>query len=164
MEYDVENKTLHVKDVDTNETLTIVGTVFSGNGDSCCVKEDQWIKDRGPIPVGKYLVGRRYVPEKHICDSGDYNWYRLYGQNGSGGYTYDEIPISSPYGKTVYRGEFNLHTGRASDGCVTVWSEIDSSEINYPQSSDYKKLRRILDKTKPLCYKKSLYSGWLIVK
>ena len=51
--YDVANKTLTATDVDSNETITLVEKVFSGNGDSCCVKDDQWKKDRGPLPIGK---------------------------------------------------------------------------------------------------------------
>ena len=162
--YEVEKKTLTATDVDTSETLTLKEKVFSGNGKSCCVKADQWKSDVGPLPVGKYLVGLSYVPKQHSNDTGDYNWYRLYGDNEKGGYTYDGIPVKTPDRTTVYRGNFNLHTGRASNGCVTVWSDVKRGEKGYPHSDDYDKLKKLLDKTKPLKYKNSNYTGWLEVK
>ena len=164
MVYEVEKKTLTATDVDTSESITLKEKVFSGNGKSCCVKADQWIKKQGPLPVGKYLVGRSYVPKHHRGEDGDYNWYRLYGNNGSGGYEYEKFPVKAPNGTTVYRGRFNLHTGRTSDGCVTVWSDVRRGDKGYPRSNDYDKLKRLLDKTKPLRYKNSDYSGWLEVK
>lgn len=162
--YDVANKTLTATDVDSKETITLVEKVFSGNGDSCCVKDDQWKKNSGPLPTGKYLVGQSFVPVEHRDQSGDYNWYHLYGPNGKGGYSYSEIPVMSPNGMTVIRGGFNLHTGRRSNGCVTVWSDIGEEDDGYPHSNDFDKLRERLDKTRPLRYKDSNYSGWLEVK
>ena len=162
--YDVANKTLTATDVDSKETITLVEKVFSGNGDSCCVKDDQWKKDRGPLPIGKYLVGQSFVPVAHRGQSGDYNWYHLYGPNGEGGYSYSAIPVKAPNGMTVIRGGFNLHTGRRSDGCATVWSDIGEEDDGYPHSNDFDKLREMLDKTRPLRYKDSNYSGWLEVK
>ena len=70
----------------------------------------------------------------------------------------------SPNGMTVIRGGFNLHTGRRSNGCVTVWSDIGEEDDGYPHSNDFDKLREMLDKTRPLRYKDSNYSGWLEVK
>lgn len=162
--YEVEKKTLTATDVDTFESITLSEKVFSGNGKSCCVKADQWKENTGPLPTGKYLVGRSYVPTKHQGEEGDYNWYRLYGNNGEGGCKYDKFPVKTPSGGIVYRGGFNLHTGRVSDGCVTVWSDVKRGEKGYPHSDDYDKLKRLLDKTKPLRYKNSDYSGWLEVK
>ena len=78
--------------------------------------------------------------------------------------TYNNIPVRTPTGKIVYRGGFNLHTGRASDGCVTVWSDVSQGDKGYPHSDDYDKLKDFLNKTKPLRYKNSNYTGWLVVK
>ena len=164
VEYDVASKTLTAKDVDSGASITLKEKVFSGNGKSCCVKDDQWRTGIGPLPTGKYLIGLSYVPAQHSSDTGDYNWYRLYGSNGKGGYTYNNIPVKTPAGATVYRGGFNLHTGRASDGCVTVWSDVSQGDKGYPHSDDYDKLKAILDKTKPLRYKNSNFTGWLEVK
>ena len=163
--YDVENKTLTVTDVDGKSApLTLKGTVVSGNGESCCKKDDQWKAGEGPIPVGKYLIGRSYVPHGHENEHGDYSWYKLYGSNGKGGYDYRNIPVDAPGGTRVYRGGFNLHTGRRSNGCVTVWSDVNEGEEGYPHSDNYDKLKDVLDKTTPYQYKGSDYSGWLEVK
>ena len=164
VEYDVANKTLMARDVDSGVSIILKEKVYSGNGKSCCVKDDQWKSGMGPLPVGRYLIGLSYVPTQHSSDTGDYNWYRLYGSNGKGGYTYNNIPVKTPTGVTVYRGGFNLHTGRMSDGCVTVWSDVSQGDAGYPHSDDYDKLKAILDKTKPLRYKNSNYAGWLEVK
>ena len=163
-EYDVANKTLTVNDVDSGASITLKEKVFSGNGKSCCLKDDQWKSREGPLPTGTYLIGLSYVPKNHSSDTGDYNWYRLYGSNGKGGYTYNNIPVRTPTGEIVYRGGFNLHTGRASDGCVTVWSDVSQGDKGYPHSDDYDKLKDFLNKTKPLRYKNSNYTGWLVVK
>jgi len=164
IDYDVSKKTLTARDADSGMTITLKEKVFSGNGRSCCVKADQWKKEAGPLPTGKYLIGLSYVPKQHAADSGDYNWYRLYGSNGKGGYSYNQIPVKAPDGTIVYRGGFNLHTGRASDGCVTVWSDVKRGAKGYPHSDDYDKLKTMLDKTKPLQYRNSSYTGWLEVK
>ena len=61
------------------------------------------------------------------------------------------------------RGGFNLHTGRESDGCVTVWSDVSRGDSEYPKSEDYNKLKNLLNKTKPLhLYIKALaiQGGW----
>jgi RHS repeat-associated protein len=67
--YDVKEKTLSATDVDTRESITLKGKVISGNGKSCCVKEDQWRVGEGPLPVGRYLVGLSYIPNAHLNDS-----------------------------------------------------------------------------------------------
>ena len=164
MVYDVENRTLTATDADSKESVILKGKVVSGNGKSCCVKADQWKSGVGPIPVGKYLVGQSYVPKQHSGDIGDYNWYRLYGNNGEGGYSYNGIPVKGPDGQIVNRGGFNLHTGRESDGCITVWSDVSRDDGGYPHSDDFDKLKMLLDKTKPLRYNNSDFSGWLEVK
>lgn len=84
---------------------------------------------------------------RDAAEGGGYNWYRLCGDNGKGGKSYESIPVKNPStGEVVCRGGFKLHTGRASDGCVTVWSEIAPGEKNYPQSEDYDKLSQFIEK------------------
>lgn len=160
MVYDVENRMLTARDVNTGQSITLVSKVISGNGKFCCKKEEQWRADAGPLPTGRYLVGLSY---RHNAGHGDQNWYKLYGNNGSGGYSYTDIPVQGPMG-TVIRGGFNLHTGRRSNGCITVWSDVAESDEKYPHSDDYDKLRELLDNTEPYLYKNSGYSGWLEVK
>jgi RHS repeat-associated protein len=156
--YNRAAKSIIVRDVDTGATLTLKN-VFSGNGRSCCRPEDEWKENEGPLPGGKYLIGLGY----DSGHGGDDWWYKLYGDNGSGGYSYTDIPVVAPDGIIHHRGGFNLHTGRASDGCVTVWSDVAQGDTGYPKSDDYNKLKAMLDKTKPLEYKGSKFSGWLQV-
>jgi RHS repeat-associated protein len=163
--FDRRKGTLTVTDRQTGKRM-VIKRVFSGyrgcsNNPSCDA-----VKDTGPVPAGNYLIGKRYIPQKHQGQSGDYNWYRLYGSNGKGGYSYDYVPVRDANGNTVIRGGFNLHTGSYSEGCVTV--ESDTSWWNpfttYPQSDAYTQLRQMLDNTAALTYKGSTYRGRLIVK
>ncbi len=127
--------------------------------------DDMRPRQRRRSVTSRQVFGRTVICAKTTFKRyGDYNWYRLYGDNEKGGYTYDGIPVKTPDGTTVYRGNFNLHTGRASNGCVTVWSDVKLGEKGYPHSDDYDKLKKLLDKTKPLNYKNSNYTGWLEVK
>ena len=151
--------TLTVKDNDTGETVKT--KAFSGNGDSTNNPKDEGIKDTGPIPGGKYLIGQKY---SHQGSPGDNQWYKLYGPNGHGGYSYSDIPVKSPNGETVHRGQLNLHTGLASDGCLTVPSVVPHENPKYPTSPDYDKIKNLLDKTKPIQYNGSSFSGTLTVK
>lgn len=49
-------------------------------------------------------------------------------------------------GKYECRGGFNLHTGCASNGCVTIESEIeDDTDPEYPQSSEYDRLNEFIN-------------------
>jgi len=163
--FDRRKGTLTVTDRQTGKRL-IIKRVFSGYGGCSNNPSCDTIKDTGPVPSGNYLIGSGYVPEKHQGQSGDYNWYRLYGPNGKGGYSYTEVPVRGPDGSLVIRGGFNLHTGSYSEGCITV--ESDTSWWNpfqtYPQRDDYVLLRQMLDNTKPLIYKGSKYRGRLTVK
>ena len=128
---------------------TEVKNVFSGN-EYANDSSKQHVTDKGPIPIGEYWLGNKYIPKNHIDDAqrgGNYNWYKLYGDNGMGGKSYTQVAVKNPEtGKIIYRGGFNLHTGQASNGCVTVWSDIDSTDSRYPQSKQYDHLEKFLDK------------------
>ena len=153
---------LHVQD-DDDETkvITILG-VFSGMEEHENNPDSEWIRIDGPIPVGKYLIGLSY--EYDDSEDGDWNWYKLYGRNGSGGYSYTSVPVTDPSGRTITRGGFNLHVGLTSFGCVTIPSEVPNDDVNYPTSSRYTRLREILDGTTPLLYNRRPATGWLTVK
>jgi len=140
---------------------TIANNVFSGNGANANNPAAQGIADSGPLPAGQYLIGNAYNKADH---SGDNQWYRLYGPNGKGGYSYTEIPVRNPSGKMINRGFFNLHTGRRSDGCVTVKSDVEEDDPNYPTSKEFDSIKKLLDATQPLIYNGSSYRGILIVK
>lgn len=167
--FDRHAGTLTVKELDGNakhkkgESLTIENVV-SGNGEYAAPgpgsdgRYDN-VPFHGPIPKGDYLIGNGYE-NQHIQQQhpgGDAHWYKLYGGDGKGGFAYEQLDNG--------RGEFNLHTGRESDGCVTVWSDKEQSDTHYPQSKDYNKVKNFLDSTKPFEYKPGdTYKGILHVK
>jgi RHS repeat-associated protein len=106
-------------------------------------------------PLGLWITGH----------GGNDWWYKLYGPDGNGGYSYSCIPVKNPLtGKVGCRNGFNLHTGLASDGCITVPSDIDNNDPNYPQSNDYDKIKDLLEKTKPFTYNNSNFKGKINVR
>ena len=148
-------------DVDSGESVTVEG-VFSGNRRWANDPGSEGVEDHGPIPGDRhYLVGDGYAAPGH---SGDNWWYRLYGFNGSG-FDKDCVPVTDPAtGQTICRDGFNLHTGLASDGCVTVPSDVSRGLPGYPTSEDYESLKKLLDNTKPLNYKGTTFRGYLYVR
>jgi RHS repeat-associated protein len=161
--FDLSAGTLTVTDVQTRETVTLKG-VFSGSGQYKSNPRYAHVKDYGPTPPGKYLIGMGY--DKYPGTPGNYWWYRLYGNDGTGKYRFQEpgTLVRDPQGRPVYRDGMNLHTGSGSMGCVTVPSDVDRNDPDYPQSSQYDKLVKLLEKTKPMDYKGSDFKGWLEVK
>jgi hypothetical protein len=155
-----------VSDGKTGGHLMTINGVFSGEGRCRNNPYCEANKDEGPIPAGEYLLGTKYVPERHRGDSGDYEWYLLYGRDGKGGYTGQHVPVRDPRtGKTVERGGMNLHTGSVSIGCITVPSDTSRAKFwDYPRSAQYNKLKQILDNTEPLIYKGQRFRGKLTVR
>jgi RHS repeat-associated protein len=152
--------TFTVTDVQTKASVTI-NNVFSGNSQANNPAAS-YMKNVGPLPTGKYLLGQGYFSGHN--PNGNDTWYKLYGKNGKGGYSYNEVPVKDPNGNTVVRGGFNLHTGRASDGCITVWSDVPPGSPNYPQSADFEDAQAIIDNTKPMEYNGSSFSGTIEVE
>lgn len=133
-----------------------VKNVFFGNYDKKSQidhtnnPDSQHVIDRGSIPIGEYWIDFEYTPDEHIQDAiegGNDKWHKLYGDNGNGGKSYDKVRVLNPEtGKYEYRGGFNLHTGCASNGCVTIESEIeDDTDPEYPQSSEYDRLNEFIN-------------------
>ncbi|WP_422014715.1 RHS repeat-associated core domain-containing protein [Roseateles sp.] len=152
--------TVTLTDVQTKQSVTF--SAFSGNGSWANDPMSQSLTGRGPLPSGEYLIGNGYSKPDH---PGDNWWYKLYGPDGSGGYSYDEVVATDPKtGKVTKRGQFNLHTGRESDGCITVRSDVARGQENYPHSTAFDGAKKLLDKTRPMIYKGSTYRGTLIVK
>jgi|688.fasta_scaffold179578_2 hypothetical protein len=166
---DRKTGTLTVTELDGNEkhkkgeTLT-VPNVVSGNGEYAAPgggsdgKYDN-LKDHGPIPKGDYLVGNSYKNASILRDhpDGDASWYPLYGSDGKGGYSNQQLWND--------RGGLFMHTGRQSNGCVTFWADQTGSDANYPHSQNYDKMKEFLDSTKPYEYKPGdKYRGFLHVK
>jgi RHS repeat-associated protein len=145
-------------DVDTKEKVSIFA--FSGlegcTNNSACDP----VEDTGPIPKGPYLIGKGYARGT----GGDDRWYKLYGSNGAGGYSYTQIPVKNPAtGGTTMRGGFNLHTGSLSLGCLTVLSDVDRNSPDYPRSDAYDRLKKLLDNTNPYMHNGDPYRGRLNV-
>jgi hypothetical protein len=158
--FERKSGTLHIFDQDTGEYRKVTN-VFSGNGACANDPAKEGEPFEGPLPSGEYLIGEGYN-SGHVL--GDDWWYKLYGPDGSGGYSYQIIPVTDSKGATQKRGYFNLHTGRESDGCVTVTSDLGPADKGYPNSKDYDKIKHILDGTSRLKYKGSNYTGYLYVK
>jgi hypothetical protein len=121
MSFNRRQHRIYAVDTTTNQRVLIEG-VFSGNkyANQC---RFECKEDEGPIPGGDWLIGRAYIPAEHAGEKGDYTWYRLYKISGNCA-LYRNIPVIDPVtGKPVYRGEFNLHVGLESNGCVTVPSK-----------------------------------------
>jgi RHS repeat-associated protein len=159
--FDVSSGTLTVIDVEKGTKL-VIKNVFSGSGQHRNIVASKHVKNEGPTPTGKYLIGKGY-DSNH---GGNDRWYRLYGNDGTGKYRYQQpgTAVKAPDGSTVYRDGMNLHTGLVSLGCVTVPSDIPNTEDNYPQSKQYDQLIKMLDSTKPMEYNGSEFSGWLTVQ
>ena len=100
--------TLIVKDNQTGVSHTC--KAFSGNGRHTNNAGSQHVTDSGPIPGGNYLIGASYSGGH--SSGGNNTWFKLYGANGSGGYSYTTVPVATPGGGTVNRSGFNLHTGK----------------------------------------------------
>lgn len=120
------------------------------------------IQDKGPLPKGAYLIGNGYE-SKEVTDEhpgGDSHWYKLYGDDGKGGYSYDQMANG--------RGGFNFHVGLHSNGCGTIPSEVGEDSTTYPTSKQYNKLKDFLDNTSPYIYNPEkpddTYRGKLHVK
>jgi len=162
---DRKTGTLTATDLDTHKTVNI--HVWSGNeqygigypgGQGADGRYDN-LHDHGPIPKGDYLIGNGYN-NKHIEEDhpgGDAQWYKLYGADGKGGYSHEQLANG--------RGVISLHTGLESNGCVGAPSEVPKSDPQYPRSSEYNKLKNLLDNTKPFEYKPGdTFRGVLHVK
>lgn len=136
-------------DHSSSENEIEITDVVSGNGENTNNPDSQHVENSGPLPEGEYWIGGQYTPRDHINDAargGDYDWFRLYGDDGNGGKSYPSIPVTDPQtGQQVTRGGFNLHTGQRSDGCITVWSDINEGESGYPHSSQYDDLKDFIN-------------------
>ena len=77
----------------------------------------------------------KYVPKEaaQAHPGGDNDWYKLYGDDGKGDYSYEKMANG--------RGGFNFHTGLRSNGCVTSPSEAQEGNANYPHSTKYEQFK-----------------------
>jgi RHS repeat-associated protein len=101
--YSISQKTLTITDDDTYATVTVLNVISGDNNLS-----HQWKANIGPLPLGEYT----------ILDHGGglANWYELWKNDG----WFDDY-TTGPNG--VKRGNFRLHPGSNSLGCITMPKE-----------------------------------------
>ena len=95
--FSITRKSLTIRDSTTGMSYTV--SAFSGNSNPA----DQWKANIGPLPIGTYA----------IINSFHNNWWELWYNDG----TWDDI-ATGPNGVT--RGQFRLHDGSQSLGCITM--------------------------------------------
>jgi RHS repeat-associated protein len=117
--YSISRQALTVVDLDSGRSATV--KAFSGYGPFQNRVEFENVSQMGPIPVGVYDIVH-FTPNP--------NWYRLDRR--------DNQPLNDQYddnslAPSFPRGQFRLHAGSISLGCVTVpkgnvedWSTIQS--------------------------------------
>jgi hypothetical protein len=96
---------------------------FSGKGAYVNKRSSMCLAGGGPIPVGNYYIvdpefGGRLGPLKRILRG---NWFALYRADGR---VDDEL-----FCEQVRRGEFRLHPGTNSEGCITIKNNVDYMHI-----------------------------------
>jgi RHS repeat-associated protein len=144
------------KDVWDTKFLFSINNVFSGNGEETNNPLCQDIPNTGPLPVGQYAVKdqvdkKRLIGHGDVHPNGDWNWFPLYrneGKKTESDFRVADYKTGKP--TDIVRGGFYLHTGRASNGCVTVWSveppqKGDKNNPSYPQSPDFVRIKILLN-------------------
>jgi RHS repeat-associated protein len=144
------------KDVWDTKFLFTIDHVFSGNNAGTNNPICQDVPNTGPLPVGLYAVEDQDDKKKapghgDIHPNGEWNWFPLYRIEGTK--VIKDFKVANyKTGKltNTIRGSFYLHTGRASNGCVTVWSveppkKDDKDNPKYPQSPDFDKIKNLLN-------------------
>lgn len=123
---------------------------FSGSGSAKNNPNESQDVDDGPIPPGRYyIVNRPSGGRLGFVDTwkGKDEWFALYADDGSpNDYTATGIHL---------RGQFRLHPGTISKGCVTL-----------PSKTDFEAIRERLMHTKQeyIPGTKVLYYGTITVK
>jgi len=113
-------------------------SVFSGASEHKNNPQSTHLKGEGPLPKGQYYVvdrptgGKQDWIRKNIRDfDGKTKWFGLFRKDGNIG---DETVI-----KGVRRGQFRMHPGGRSAGCVTFVHEKDFNEVRKMLLSTSKK-------------------------
>lgn len=141
-----------IKQYSTNMKEVFSGNIYANNA---CY---QHVADKGPIPIGRYKIERQITHDGHT-PNGNWKWYPLSPYvNGEPSST---VEVSNPFNKdeVVKRGEFFMHAGNRSDGCVTFRSYVKHNTCgpdpdDYPQSHKYKELIEFIENsTTPAGYR-----------
>jgi len=134
-----------VTDLDTGVTATAFA--FSGNGKYWNNPNATHLKNKGPLPLGQYEVLNHPTGKQK-----GKTWFALDKKDG---YRDDHDPRTK-------RGQFKLHLGTASDGCITVIDDKSDKDYhgnknrfkgifkkyNYSNYKKWKKIESIILKTR----------------
>jgi hypothetical protein len=108
----------------TNERTHRSYPAFSGNGEHRNNPASIAVKNIGPLPIGSYYIVERKSSTGRFCldwISGKTKWFSLYASDG----VIDDKTVVN----NVQRGEFRLHYGTTSLGCITIRNEISYEDI-----------------------------------
>ncbi len=113
--FSITKHTLTITDLDTKQKIVV--TAFSGDSDP----DHQWLPDVGPLPFGLYDI---------VNDKSRLDWFDLY--------RYDDVWNDWTIGPNgVVRGQFRLHVGTISLGCVTITDPNGNDVISLIQATSY---------------------------
>ncbi|GAA3585703.1 DUF2778 domain-containing protein [Gibbsiella greigii] len=114
-----------------------------------------YIRGRGPLPPGKYWVldrpvggvlSRVWAQTKDIITGGDHSeWFALYRDDG--------VIDDYTWVNGVKRGNFRLHPGTVSEGCITL-----------PRHSDFYALRNALLRTSAVSVRNTGLSAYAVIE
>jgi hypothetical protein len=117
---------LVLRRVAADGTITRVSyPVFSGAGEHRNNPDSTSLADAGPLPTGRYYVvdrptGGRLGPARDWITGRD-KWFALFRDDGR---INDQTMVNG-----VRRGEFRMHPGSRSVGCVTFVHEQQFNEL-----------------------------------
>jgi RHS repeat-associated protein len=110
-------------------------SAFSGNGSNRNNSSSSHIPDSGPIPPGRYLIVDPYIYTRDPTHPlSNLTFFKLYRDDGR--YADNAlVPNPTSLGESVLRGQFRVHPGTASNGCVTLsninaWKKIQHQLLN----------------------------------
>ena len=95
--FSITKQSLTIRDISTGKSYTV--SAFSGNANPA----DQWNANIGPLPIGTYAIIENWRD----------TWWELWYNDG----TWNDI-ATGPNG--AIRGQFRLHGGTQSLGCITM--------------------------------------------
>ena len=104
--FSITNESLTIRDNTTGVSYTV--SAFSGNSNPA----DEWVPNTGPLPMGTYAI---------IENQRD-DWWELWYNDG----TWNDT-TTGPNGVT--RGQFRLHAGTNSLGCITMTPGTTTNNI-----------------------------------
>ncbi len=95
--FSITKQRLTIRDITTGKSYTV--SAFSGNSNPT----DQWDANVGPLPIGTYAIIENWRD----------TWWELWYNDGA----WNDV-ATGPNG--VVRGQFRLHSGTQSLGCITM--------------------------------------------